>query len=80
MILVCYVTLQDHVIKEQNYCLVRRFSKYATILSPLVAISTLVVEIMNFVCHVARPRDYDGYVIMAGMALWLVALQNKSPS
>ena len=76
MILVCYVTLQDHVIKEQNYSMVRRFSKYATILSPLVAISTLVIEIMNFVCHVT----WQDHVIMAGMALWLVALQNKSPS
>ena len=40
---VCHVTMQDHVIKALYDFMVRSLSRYITILSNLVAISTVVV-------------------------------------
>ena len=51
MILVCHVILQDHVIKRSCDFMDRSPSRKVTILPSLVAIGTLVVE-MLLVCHV----------------------------
>ena len=51
MILVCHVILQDHVIERSCDFMDRSPSRKVTILPSLVAIGTLVVE-MLLVCHV----------------------------
>ena len=46
MVFFSHVTLQDHMIKALNYFIVRRPSRYATILTSLVFIGTVVVKIL----------------------------------
>ena len=44
-VLLCHVTLPEHVIKAFYDSMVRRLSRYITILPSLVAIGNVVVEI-----------------------------------
>ena len=46
MVFFSHVTLQDHMIKALNYFIVRSPSRYATILTSLVVIGTVVVKIL----------------------------------
>ena len=45
MIFVCYVTLQEHVIKVLYDFMIKSLLRYITILASLVAIDTVLVEI-----------------------------------
>ena len=45
MFFVCYVTLQDHMIKTLYDFVIRRLPRYITILASLVTIDIVVVEI-----------------------------------
>ena len=45
MVLVCQVTLQDHIIKDLYDFMIRSLSRYITILASLVATDTVIVEI-----------------------------------
>ena len=42
-----HVTLQDHMIKALNYFIVKSPSRYATILTSVVVIGTVVVKILH---------------------------------
>ena len=44
MVLVCQVTLQDHIIKDLYDFMIRSLSRYITILASLVATGTVIVE------------------------------------
>ena len=47
MLFFSHVTLQDHMIKALNYFIVRSPSRYATILTSVVVIGTVVVKILH---------------------------------